>query len=203
VDDWFFGLRLETSTNPRSTNVTFGDDSGVNGPFSKDSDRISVGQAYFGYTGLKDFRFTVGRMPNPFVTTSMVWDPDINPEGLAEQWKHTFNFSFGGGGKASGRNRIPRMERPLLPQRKVLRRAISASTSSRILRSSFTTMRIRKIQSGRRRAACRTRMRSSLAGRWGQDQLTKSVYLQLAPTIYNYTGNGDTFNTHFVGDPPS
>ena len=30
---------------------------------------------------------------------------------------------------------------------------------------------------------------------------TKDVYLQLAPTIYNYTGNGDTFNTHFVGDP--
>ena len=48
ADDWFFGLRLETSTNPRSTNVTFGDDSGVNGPFSKDSDRINVGQAYLG-----------------------------------------------------------------------------------------------------------------------------------------------------------
>src|ERR1043166_7848544 len=45
TDDWFFGIRLETSTGPRSTNVTFGDDSGVNGPFSKDSDRISVGQA--------------------------------------------------------------------------------------------------------------------------------------------------------------
>ena len=26
ADDWFFGLRLETSQNPRSTNVTFGDD---------------------------------------------------------------------------------------------------------------------------------------------------------------------------------
>jgi len=36
-------------------------------------------------------------MPNPLVTTPMVWDPDINPEGLAEQWKHTFDFSFGGG----------------------------------------------------------------------------------------------------------
>src|SRR5262245_39429439 len=46
ADDWFFGVRLETSTSPRSTNVTIGDDSGVNGPFSKDSDRISVGQAY-------------------------------------------------------------------------------------------------------------------------------------------------------------
>ena len=27
ADDWFFGLRLETSTSPRSTNVTFGADS--------------------------------------------------------------------------------------------------------------------------------------------------------------------------------
>src|SRR5437879_4990902 len=45
ADDWFFGIRFETNTNPRSTNVTFGDDSGVNGPFSKDSDRIKVGQA--------------------------------------------------------------------------------------------------------------------------------------------------------------
>ena len=89
VDDWFFGIRFETNTNPRSTNVTFGDDSGVNGPFSKDSDRINVGQAYLGYKGFKDVTLTVGRMPNPLVTTPMVWDPDINPEGLAEQWKHT------------------------------------------------------------------------------------------------------------------
>src|SRR4029077_977765 len=95
VDDWFFGLRLETSTNPRSTNVTFGDDSGVNGPFSKDSDRISVGQAYLGYKGFKDITLTAGRMPQPLVTTLMVWDDDINPEGLAEQWKHTFNLEFG------------------------------------------------------------------------------------------------------------
>src|SRR5712691_5257899 len=102
VDDWFFGLRLETSTNPRSTNVTLGDDSGVNGPFSKDSDRISVGQAYFGYRGVRDLTLTVGRMQNPFVTTLMTWDADINPEGLAEQWKHTFNLTFGGGSRAAG-----------------------------------------------------------------------------------------------------
>ena len=53
VDDWFFGLRLETSTSPRSTNVTFGDDSS-NGPFAKNSDGISVGQAYLGYKGFRD-----------------------------------------------------------------------------------------------------------------------------------------------------
>ena len=39
MDDWFFGLRLETSTNPRSTNVTFGDDTAAGpGPFAKNSD---------------------------------------------------------------------------------------------------------------------------------------------------------------------
>src|SRR4051812_15973008 len=101
LDDWFFGVRLETSTSPRSTNVTFGDDSGVNGPFSKDSDRISVGQAYLGYRGFKDVTLTAGRMPQPIVTTLMTWDGDINPEGLAEQWKHTFNFEFGGGNMES------------------------------------------------------------------------------------------------------
>ncbi|HEV2096162.1 MAG TPA: putative porin, partial [Chthoniobacterales bacterium] len=96
VDDWFFGLRLETSSNSRSTNVTIGDESS-GGPFSKGSEGINVGQAYLGYKGFHDVTLTAGRMPNPLVTTSMVWDADINPEGIAEQWKHTFNLSFGGG----------------------------------------------------------------------------------------------------------
>jgi hypothetical protein len=30
-----------------------------------------------------------------------------------------------------------------------------------------------------------------------------SFYVQLAPTLYNYTGNGDTFNIHFVGGNPA
>src|SRR5438309_4886480 len=98
ADDWFFGIRLETSTNPRSTNVTFGDDAG---PFGKASDSINVGQAYIGYKGFKDITLVAGKMPNPFVNTLMVWDGDINPEGVAEQWKHTFNLSFGGGSAAT------------------------------------------------------------------------------------------------------
>src|SRR5205807_5973054 len=50
ADDWFFGVRLETSNKRNSTNVTFGGD-GSTGPFAKDDDGIFVGQAYFGYTG--------------------------------------------------------------------------------------------------------------------------------------------------------
>src|SRR6478752_9758903 len=53
ADDWFFGLRLETSSDPRSTNVTFGGESS-GGPFAKGDDGIFVGQAYFGYTGFPD-----------------------------------------------------------------------------------------------------------------------------------------------------
>src|SRR5205085_8153101 len=76
------------------TNVTFGDDAG---PFGKTSDAANVGQAYLGYKGFRDITLTAGKMPNPFVNTLMVWDGDINPEGMAEQWKHTFNLSWGGG----------------------------------------------------------------------------------------------------------
>src|SRR5204863_9324386 len=41
-------------------------------------------------------------MPNPMITTLMVWDPDINPEGLAEQWKHTFTIALGDGAEGDG-----------------------------------------------------------------------------------------------------
>src|SRR5919108_2294936 len=73
LDDWFFGMRMETNSNPRSANITFGDDSQVNGPFSKDNDSVRVGQVYIGYKGFPDITLTAGKMPNPFVSTSMVW----------------------------------------------------------------------------------------------------------------------------------
>src|SRR6202007_1772347 len=102
LDDCFFGVRLETGQNPRSANVTFGDDTSgsatasSNGAFSKTSDGINVGQAYVGYRGFPDLTLTIGKMPNPLVSTFMIWDSDINPEGLAEQWKHTFSIGSTG-----------------------------------------------------------------------------------------------------------
>src|SRR6202011_2982619 len=75
ADDWFFGIRLETNASSRSTNITFGDDAGgSNGAFAKNSDTVNVGQAYLGYKGFRDVTLTGGRMPNPLVTTLMVWD---------------------------------------------------------------------------------------------------------------------------------
>jgi hypothetical protein len=86
-DDFYFGFRLETSSNPRSPWVTFGGSSP--GPFGKSNNGVAVGQAYIGWRPKDWVDITAGKMPNPFYTTSMVWDPDLNPEGLAERFKYS------------------------------------------------------------------------------------------------------------------
>ena len=209
LDDWFFGVRLETSNNARSTNVTFGDDTasstpGGGGPFEKNSDTIYVGQAYGGYKGFPGFTFTAGRMPNPMVNTRMVWDPDINPEGLAEQWKHTFVFgggappppSYGKDGKA--------VAAP--PPEPWLKLDIFANFAQFVyddanpenpLGAGATTTKNGGTQ--------RVPNTDAFLCAWqvgARFNFPHNFYFQLAPTLYNYTGNGDTFNIHYVGGDP-
>ena len=86
-DDFYFGLRLETSSNPRSSWVTMGSSSPA--PFGKSSDGVAVGQAYLGWRPGGWLDITAGKMPNPMYTTPMTWDPDLNPEGIAERVKYT------------------------------------------------------------------------------------------------------------------
>jgi hypothetical protein len=211
ADDWFFGLRLETSQNPRSTNVTFGDDTssssaGGGGPFAKGSDGINVGQAYLGYRGFPDITLIGGKMPNPLVSTWMVWDPDINPEGAAEQWKHSFSFGSIGGESPEycskdGKSVVtPTSSQPWLkldlfanfaqfvyddanPENPLGARATTSANGPK-QRVPNTDAFLLAWQVGAR------------------FNFPKTFYFQLAPTIYNYTGNGDTFNVHFVGGSP-
>jgi hypothetical protein len=201
VDDWFFGIRLETGTSPRSTNITFGDDSSVNGPFSKDSDRISVGQAYFGYKGVRDLTLTVGKMANPFITSSMVWDPDINPEGLAEQWKQTFNFSFGGGAAAGAE--------AYNKDGKAMTTAATTSEPEKISLDIFANFGQFVYDDTNPENPIGPNPTglpnddSYLLG-WqigAKVNFPHDFYVQVAPTLYNYTGAGDSFESHFVGDP--
>jgi hypothetical protein len=210
LDDWFFGVRFETSQNPRSTNVTFGDDTSgsttasFNGPFSKTGDGIYVGQAYVGYRGFPDLTLTVGKMPNPLVSAFMVWDPDINPEGLAEQWKHTFNIGSTGNkteptyGKED--KNVAAKPEPFIkldvfanfaqfiyddanPENPLgLRATTTANGGNQLVPN--TDAYLLAWQVGARM------------------NFPNSVYVQFAPTIYNYTGNGDTFNVHFQGGDP-
>jgi hypothetical protein len=85
---WFYGLRLETSANPRSSWVTFGNTNsnaaGGVAPYGKVG--IFVGQAYLGWKPTPWLTLQAGKMPNPVFTTPMVWDSDISPEGLSERF---------------------------------------------------------------------------------------------------------------------
>jgi hypothetical protein len=202
ADDWFFGLRLETSSNSRSTNVTFGDEAS-GGPFSKGSDGINVGQAYLGYKGFRDITLTAGRMPNPLITTSMIWDADINPEGIAEQWKHTFNLSFGGGqtSAAADTSKDGKSVAPLLSEPHKISIDVFANFAQFVYDDSNPEDPVgpRAVSGGRLVPNTDAYMLAWQIG--AKVNFTKDIYLQFAPTLYNYTGNGDTFNVFFSGDP--
>jgi putative porin len=213
MDDWFFGLRLETSNNARSTNVTYGDDTasstpGGGGPFEKNSDLVYIGQAYGGYKGFPGFTFTAGRMPNPIVNTRMVWDPDINPEGLAEQWKHTFVFgaepapppSFSKDGKDS---KAVVAEKPPEP---FLKLDLFANFGQFVYADSNPENpfgpRPTTTANGTTQLIPNTDA-FLLAWQVGaRFNFPHSFYFQFAPTLYNYTGNAQTFNVHYVGGDP-
>jgi hypothetical protein len=210
LDDWFFGVRLETNNNERSANVTFGDDTASNtpgggGPFEKNSDTVSVGQAYGGYKGFPGFTFTGGRMPNPLVTTRMVWDPDINPEGLAEQYKHTFVFggepppppSYSKDGKAVVAPKPPEPFLKLDVFANFAQFVYDDANPENPLGARATTH-----ANGGTQLVPNTDA-FLLAWQVGaRFNFPHNFYFQLAPTMYNYTGNGDTFNIHYVGGDP-
>ena len=201
ADDWFFGLRLETSANPRSTNVTIGDEAS-GGPFSKGSDGVNVGQAYLGYKGFRDITLTAGRMPNPLITTSMIWDADINPEGIAEQWKHTFNLSYGGGqtSAAAETSKDGKSVAPLLSEPHKISIDVFANFAQFIYDDSNPEDPVgpRSVTGGRLVPNTDAFMLAWQIG--AKVNFTKDIYLQFAPTLYNYTGAGDSFNVFFSGD---
>ncbi len=77
-------LAAGEDNGPVSTNKTFGD--------YLRKDPVWLDRAYIEATPLKGLTFTGGRMPNPFFSTDLVWDADLNFEGLALNGK----YSFGG-----------------------------------------------------------------------------------------------------------
>ncbi|MGA3269126.1 MAG: putative porin [Verrucomicrobiota bacterium] len=96
LDDFYYGFRLETSSNPRSPWVTMGTASSVSssspayqGPFGKSTAGINIGQVYLGWHPEDWVDITLGKMPNPLYTTPMVWSANINPEGSAERFRYT------------------------------------------------------------------------------------------------------------------
>lgn len=86
-DDWSAGIRLATgnSTDRVSTNQTMGQD------FNKY--QLMVDRAFVKYDPAEWLSISGGRIQNPWLSTDLVWDEDLNFEGFAA----TFKPSFAGG----------------------------------------------------------------------------------------------------------
>lgn len=204
ADDWFFGVRLETSQSARSTNITFGDDtSGTSpaggGPFAKGSDGLNIGQAYFGYKGFPGITLTAGKMPNPLITTLMVWDPDINPEGLAEQWKYTFHSHHAADTESSSYTKDGVALPPSEKKSDAGRIDVFVNLAQFVYDDANPENPIGP--SPKRIPNTDAFLLAWQAG--AKFYFPNTLYAQVAPVFYNYTGAGDTFNTFFRGDSTS
>jgi hypothetical protein len=71
------GLRLASGDEPGavSTNSTFGN--------YFDRNTLWVDRAFIDIEPIQGAHLIAGRMPNPFYSTNLMWDEDINPEGIA------------------------------------------------------------------------------------------------------------------------
>ena len=82
------GMRLATGndTNPVVTDQTY----------PADSNRInfSLDRAYINYRPLPNLSIWAGRVPNPWMYTNLVWDDDLNFDGLAIQYRWDHNSAL-------------------------------------------------------------------------------------------------------------
>ncbi|MEA3186454.1 MAG: hypothetical protein QOD99_284, partial [Chthoniobacter sp.] len=81
ADNWFGGVGLATTPLADGANQTLGSGFGKYGIF--------ISKAYLGWKATDWATIIVGKQANPFYTTDLVWDPDINPDGLVT----TFSIS--------------------------------------------------------------------------------------------------------------
>jgi hypothetical protein len=89
-DNTFAAFRLTTgtTTNPVSTNQTLGTG------FNKST--LVFDRAYVQSTPYNWLTLTGGKIPNPWLSTDLVWDPDVNFEGVASQIKFKANDQWSG-----------------------------------------------------------------------------------------------------------
>ena len=88
ANNFFYSdLAFAMGGSGRSDNATFGGQNGTAGQDTKVG--LNVKRALIGWHGLDWLTVEAGRVANPLYTTEMVWDRDLNLEGLTEQLKYT------------------------------------------------------------------------------------------------------------------
>ncbi|MEM1058880.1 MAG: putative porin [Verrucomicrobiota bacterium] len=81
------GLEFASGDNNDSYNATFGKGYGRQAVF--------LSLLYLSYEPTDWLKLTAGKQKNPLETTSMVWDSDVNPDGLTEEFWFEVSDEFG------------------------------------------------------------------------------------------------------------
>ncbi|MGB8356244.1 MAG: putative porin [Chthoniobacteraceae bacterium] len=235
TDDWFLGIRLETSNNGRSTNVTESQGQTNTAPFGKANtttttvvsgftvkknaagavtsvtpttstavtsvnfgNTIFVGQLYMRYKLASWLTVEGGKMPNPFIATPMVWDPDINPEGFAEQFKYTFG-PFGNGSTTAGYDKDGKSSKEVVTSEPG---GMTVDVFANIAELVYDTASPQNQFGTSTASAGRNDTWMFGAQFGGRLNFNKGMYLQAAPTFYTYSGQQNSdFGAMYSGDP--
>ncbi|MDO8804292.1 MAG: putative porin [Elusimicrobiota bacterium] len=82
-----FGFASGSNADPRSTNQTFGDNNGKK--------NLYIDYVFAEYNANDYLAFTAGRTKNPlWMTNDMLWDTDINMEGLSARLNLPLNYNW-------------------------------------------------------------------------------------------------------------
>jgi len=91
ADDFYSDIDFAMGAGGRSDNATFGTASngGTGGSTYNDKQVLFVKRALIGWNAIDWLTLEAGRMDNPLYTTPMVWDADLQFQGLTEKLKYS------------------------------------------------------------------------------------------------------------------
>ncbi len=91
ADDFYSDVAFAMGAGGRSDNATFGTttNAGSGGSTYNDKQTLLVKRAMIGWNATDWLALEAGRIDNPLYTTPMVWDADLQLQGLAEKFKYT------------------------------------------------------------------------------------------------------------------
>jgi Putative porin len=107
--NFFGGVMLSTSDN-RATDTK---NATITGGY--DNYGVYVSRAFMGWAPLPGLTFIAGKQANPFYTTDLIYDPDLDPIGLVERvdFAKFFNMTFGEPVAAEGKAPPPAPPAPV------------------------------------------------------------------------------------------
>jgi len=165
-------------------------------------DALFFGQAYVKYSPFDWVTLEGGKMPNPYVTSRMIWDPDIYPEGLAEKFK--FTFGPWGGTTTAGYSKDDKGGKDVVTSAEPGGMTLDLfGNFGQFIYEDQWTNNFNINSAGQFNTPQQSDIWQLGFQLGAKANFNKTTSLQIAPTFYTYTGAGSAFAGSFSGDGPT